>query len=286
MTTNRKSLSLILFLCLTVFSNIFAQTQTAPAEPSTDLSQIMETMVVVTLVFAAVIMWLIIVYSEKNDNSGSMFLSPLIKFKNYMISAAPIEKESEMLLDHDYDGIKELDNKIPPWFSVLFYGTILFGIIYMLNFHVFGDGHVGADEYRAEMRQADLEHEILVKSGALLDENTITRLTDVGSISEGKEIFNKNCVSCHGQHGEGLVGPNLTDVYWIHGGGIKNIFKTISNGVLQKGMPIWKNQLAPKQIQEVASFVMSLEGTNPPNPKAPQGNKYTEPADSTAKKGS
>ena len=146
----------------------------------------------------------------------------------------------------------------------------------MLVFHVFGNGQVQENEYKAEIKQAAMEREILIKTGAFLNEETVTLATDAATLSEGKDIFMKNCVTCHGQHGEGIVGPNLTDDYWIHGGGIKNIFTTIKYGVPAKGMISWQTQLAPKKMQAVASYVISLHGTNPPNGKAPEGTKWEE----------
>ncbi|RMD48816.1 MAG: cytochrome oxidase subunit III [Ignavibacteria bacterium] len=220
------------------------------------------------------VLWLALVYSEKNDAKGEYFLRPLIVLKDKITKATPLDREKEILMDHDYDGIKELDNPVPPWFNFLFYGTITFGIIYLIYFHIVLDWS-SAGEYNAEMEQAAIQKEILIRSGALVNEETVTRLNDVGSLTSGKEIFLKNCATCHGKQGEGLVGPNLTDEYWLHGGGIKNVFKTIKYGVPQKGMISWENQLGPKKIQEVASYILSLQGTNPPNAKAPQGEKYT-----------
>ncbi len=219
------------------------------------------------------VLWLALVYSEKNDTKGEYFLQPLISLKNKLTNIVPLEREKEILMDHDYDGIKELDNPIPPWFNFLFYGTMIFAVVYLFYFHIAVDWS-SAGEYEAEMREAQLQKEILIRSGALVNEETVAELTDAASLSSGKDIYAKNCASCHGKLGEGLVGPNLTDEYWIHGGGIKNVFKTIKYGVPQKGMISWEKQLGPKRMQEVASFILSLEGSNPPNAKEPQGEKY------------
>jgi cytochrome c oxidase cbb3-type subunit III len=224
----------------------------------------------------AIVMWLAVVYSEKNDNEGKMFKGPLAVFKNYITRLTPLEKESELLLDHDYDGIKELDNKVPPWFNFLFYGTIIWGIIYMLVFHVIGTGDIQSSEYKAEIQQASLERQILIKTGAFINEETVTQLNDAAVISEGKDIFTKNCITCHGTDGGGIIGPNLTDDFWIHGGGIKNIFKTIKYGVPAKGMISWQTQLDPKKMQAVASYVISLHDTKPARPKAVEGQKWEE----------
>lgn len=198
------------------------------------------------------------------------------KVRDYIVGLKPIEKENDIMFDHAYDDIRELDNKIPPWFHYLFYGSIIFGIFYMINYHILSSGDVQATEYKEELQLAEMKREELIKSGALLDENTLTALTDVAALNSGKDIFVKNCAVCHTEKGGGLVGPNLTDDYWIHGRGIKNIFATIKNGVPNKGMISWKAQLNPRQIQEVASYILTLRGTNPPNPKAPEGVLYAE----------
>ncbi|MCX6163910.1 MAG: c-type cytochrome [Ignavibacteriae bacterium] len=186
------------------------------------------------------------------------------------------EPDTLLLRDHNYDGIFELDNKAPAWFQFLFYITILFAVIYMVNFHVLKKDNLMLDEYIQEMTAAQQEKDVLMKSGGLINETNVTVLTSPEDLKAGKDIFTVNCVSCHGNLGEGTVGPNLTDDYWIHGGGIKNVFATISNGVPAKGMITWKAQLNPKQIQQTASYVLTLHGTKPPNGKAPEGQVYKE----------
>lgn len=265
----------ILLMIFSLIFFFFEQTNLLAANEET-LDKVMKTMLVVTLVVIAFVLWLAVVYSEKNDSEGKTFKAPLAAFKKYLTRTTPIEKEQEILLHHDYDGIQELDNRIPPWFSILFYGTIIWGAIYLLNYHVFDDGQVQTKEYNLEVHQAALEREFLIKTGAFLNEETVTALSDAAVLSEGKDIFIKNCASCHGQSGEGLVGPNLTDDFWIHGGGVKNIFKTIKYGVPQKGMISWQTQLDPKKMQAAASFILSLYGTNPPNGKQPEGEKWKE----------
>jgi cytochrome c oxidase cbb3-type subunit 3 len=198
------------------------------------------------------------------------------KFRQLITRSVPIEKEADIMLEHDFDGIKELDNKVPPWFSYLFYITILFAVYYLLDYHVFATSKLSADEYREEVQIAENIKTELMKSGALVNEETVTAVFDDVSIKAGKSIFDVNCVACHTATGGGLVGPNLTDAYWIHGGGIKNVFKTIKYGVPAKGMISWQTQLNAKQIQEVASYVLSLKGTNPPNAKQPEGTIYVE----------
>jgi len=278
-----KSINKSFFAFLLLLISLFNQSPLlAATEGGFDLDKIMKVMLILTLIVIALVMWLAVVYSERNDNYGNIFKRPLTVFKNYLTRLSPMEKEQELLLHHEYDGIRELDNKIPPWFHFLFYGTIIWGIIYMLVFHVFGDGQVQIKEYNAEIQQASLERQILIKTGVFLNEETVADLNDAATLSEGKDIFTKNCVTCHAADGGGVVGPNLTDDFWINGGGIKNIFKTIKYGVPAKGMISWQTQLDPQKMQAVASFIISLHGTKTANPKAPEGEKWEEPkSDST-----
>lgn len=228
-----------------------------------------------------VILFLTLMYGNKPEIKGEKKKFSFIKLVSKISAAAPLEKEKDIMLEDNFDGIRELNNKIPPWFNILFYGSIVFAAIYLLDFHVFGSGQVSQEEYQAEMQDADLQKEILYRTGKLVTEANVEELKDPGSLQSGKETFLAKCSVCHGRAGEGIVGPNLTDDYWIHGSGIKNVFKIIKNGVQQKGMPTWDGQISPKQIQEVASYVLSLHGTNPPNAKAPQGVPAKAENDST-----
>ena len=192
-------------------------------------------------------------------------------------AAASLEQEKDVLLDHNYDGIQELDNSLPPWWKYGFYITICFAVIYFFRSEITHSAPGSHDEYVAEMAQGEADKAAyLAKAGNQVDETNVTRLTDEASLAAGKEIFTKNCTPCHLIDGGGLVGPNLTDDYWLHGGNIKDIFKTIKYGYQEKGMKSWKDDFTPKQIQEVASYVKSLHGTKPANPKAPQGELYVE----------
>jgi len=201
--------------------------------------------------------------------------------------AVPVEKEADVLLDHDYDGIKELDNNLPPWWKYGFYLTIIFAFLYMINYHVVGSGTVQLDEYNAQLAEADLQKQERLKLAANnIDETSVTTLIAEADLSAGQKIYNEKCVVCHGKSGEGNVGPNLTDDYWIHGGNIRDVFKIIKYGFPSKGMISWQSQLNPVQMQQVSSFIKSIKGTNPANPKEQQGTLYTEEgsvvADSTA----
>jgi cytochrome c oxidase cbb3-type subunit 3 len=198
--------------------------------------------------------------------------------KQFFTKAVPLDKEADLLLDHDYDGIKELDNALPPWWKYGFYITIVVAVFYLLKFEVWHTGMNPTEEYNTEMTTAKIETEAYLASAKEnVDENSVTEL-DVAGIAAGKAIFAKTCVPCHLAEGQGLVGPNLTDEYWIHGGGIKDIFKTIKYGYPDKGMQSWQSTYSSVQMQQLASYIRSLKGTNPPNPKAPQGDLYKEVA--------
>ena len=189
--------------------------------------------------------------------------------------AVPLEREEEVMTNHEYDGIYELDNNLPPWWIAMFYATIAFGVVYLLYFHVFDWGSFQEEEYEQEMAQAKIEVDAyLATAASSIDETTVTITDDVGRINAAQELFAQKCAACHGMAGEGGVGPNLTDTYWIHGGGVQDIFQVIKNGVPEKGMIPWKSQLTPVQMQDLASFIITLEGTEPPNGKEPQGEPY------------
>lgn len=184
----------------------------------------------------------------------------------------PIEQEADIDLGHDYDGIRELDNRLPPWWIYGFYCTILFACVYLWRYHVVHSAPLPAEEYRIAVREAEARKaEFLKKQADNVDENTVRLLTGKEDLEAGKAVFQSVCFACHGKNGEGGVGPNLTDNYWLHGGTINDIFKTIKYGWPEKGMKSWKDDYSPQQIAQIASYVKSLHGTNPPNAKAPQG---------------
>ena len=202
-------------------------------------------------------------------------------YKNLLKSLTrtqPIENEGQLLLEHDYDGIKELDNTLPPWWVYLFYGCIVFSAVYLIRFEIMG-GDNQEMELKKEMAQAKIDVAEYMKTAPdLMDEKSVTLLTDAASLAEGKTIFTTNCVACHRADGGGNIGPNLTDNHWILGGGIKNVFHTITNGGRDgKGMIAWKATLKPKEIQKVASYVLSLQGSNHKDAKAPDGEIWVDP---------
>jgi cytochrome c oxidase cbb3-type subunit III len=191
-----------------------------------------------------------------------------------------VEQEADVMLDHDYDGIRELDNVLPPWWVNLFYATIIFAFVYLVRFHVFGD-YNQAQEFDQEVAQANIEIE-KNKANSPQEEITIdkvTLLTDAESLAKGKEIFTNACAACHKADGGGVVGPNLTDEYWINGGGIKNVFKLIADGSKNNPtMVAWAKTLGTADVQKVASYVLSLQGTKPAGAKAQEGEKWVEEA--------
>lgn len=201
-------------------------------------------------------------------------------YKNLMkmlTKSVPIENEGQLLLDHDYDGIKELDNNLPPWWVYLFYACIIFAVVYLVRFEIMGADNQEM-ELKKEMAQAQIDIAEYKKTAPdLMDENSVTLLTDPADLAAGKAIYTANCVACHRPDAGGQIGPNLTDDQWILGGGIKNVFHTLVNGGRDgKGMISWKGTLKPKEMQEVASYVLSLKGSNPKDPKAPEGEIWVD----------
>lgn len=183
----------------------------------------------------------------------------------------PIEEESEIELDHAYDGIRELDNNLPPWWLWGFYISIAFAVIYLVRFHIMG-APLQQEEYEQAMAQAEIEKAEYLKTAAnLVDETNVEYLSAAADIQAGATIYAANCIACHAPDGGGGLGPNLVDAYWIHGGDISEVFSTIKYGVPAKGMIPWKDQLKPVEMQQVASFILSLKGTTPADPKEPQG---------------
>lgn len=205
--------------------------------------------------------------------------------KKLFTKAVPVEKEQDVMLDHDYDGIHELDNALPPWWKYGFYITIGVAVIYLFNFHVMGYGKNPTEEYEAEMAKAKIQAELYAATQVdKVDENNI-QMPDAAGLAKGKDIYTSTCWPCHGKLGEGGAGPNLTDDYWIHKGSLNDIYHSIKVGYPDKGMQSWEKNFSPKEISYLSGYIKTMRGTNPPNGKAPQGELYTEttaaPADST-----
>jgi len=206
------------------------------------------------------------------------------KFLDLVNARVPIEKEKEIELEHDYDGIRELDNHLPPWWKWLFYGTIAFAFVYIVIYHFVDSLPLQEQEYQLEVAQAEAQARKFQASQpqASIDENALVYIADAAIIEKGKVVFtNNNCGSCHRIDGGGnAIGPNLTDEYWLHGGDVKQVFQTIKNGVVEKGMPAWGKSISPQNVKDVTFSVMSMLGSNRANAKAPQGELH-KPVPST-----
>ncbi len=214
--------------------------------------------------------------------------SAFIKWWHKVNSLKPIQEESTIDLGHNYDGIRELDNRLPPWWLYGFYLCIIFAGVYLYRYHVARSAPLSAEELSISIEKAAIDNEVYLKKSANnVDENTVTYLSSPADHEAAKKIFSTICAACHLPDGGGSVGPNLTDAYWIHGGSIKDIFKTLKYGWPEKGMKSWKDDYSPLQLAQLASYVKSLQGNKPAKPKEAQGALYeekasaTKPADST-----
>lgn len=248
---------------------------------------LLSVMIVVTVLFLVLTTSLYFLLVDKLSNEDKKATAGQVQpketgfarfFWEKLNGAVAIEKERDVLLDHNYDGIQELDNSLPPWWKMGFYITILGSFVYIWWYH-FGEGSgtpVSVREYRAELSLADDMKKAALAAApeTAVDESNVTVLSEEEALTKGKGTYLNFCAACHGQAGEGGVGPNLTDEYWLHGGDIAAVFKTVKYGVPDKGMLAWQQQLKPVQMQQVSSYILSLQGTNPANGKAPQGEKY------------
>lgn len=198
-------------------------------------------------------------------------------FKERFVTGDVEEEQGtgKLMEDHSYDGIQELDNFMPPWLQYVFSGTIIIAVVYFAYYTVLGFGMTGVEEYQEEIRIAAVEAESRgVSALASIDETNVELDNSAVALGAGNTIFQSNCAACHAADGGGGVGPNLTDQYWLHGGDIKDVFKVVKYGVIEKGMVPWEDQLSPKEIQDVSSYIISLQGTTPAVVKDPQGELY------------
>jgi cytochrome c oxidase cbb3-type subunit 3 len=207
-----------------------------------------------------------------------------IKYVTGKMKPVGSKEEKALMKEHSFDGIVELDNHMPPWLANVFYLTIGFAVVYFTYFTVLGLGKTQLEEYAEEQRIAAIQiEEYKALAVSSIDETTVVFDETPAALAAGQGIYSANCVACHAADGGGGVGSNLTDEYWKHGGSINDIFKVIKYGVVEKGMIPWQDQLSPEQMQQVASFIKTLQGTTPANPKAAEGERYvpggaTEPA--------
>lgn len=181
------------------------------------------------------------------------------------------EETKDQLRGHEYDGIEEYDNSLPNWWLVTFFLTVVFGFVYWFHFQILKTGPSQQQEYEANL--AVQQQQMAAKQPALpdTDEAIFAMVKDTTLIAQGHQTFTSFCAVCHGALGEGNIGPNLTDKYWIHGSKPTMLIKTVTEGVPAKGMTPWKGVLSPAQIHSVVAYVLTLRDTNPPKAKAPQG---------------
>ena len=242
-----------------------------------------EILVIITLIYQ--LKWLMGIEKQKVAEGSAKEASvkySITEWWNKINKSISIDREKDIDLEHDYDGIRELDNTIPPWWRLAFVFTIVFAIGYLYRYHVAKSAPLQIEEYTIAIQKADAEKEAYLKLSANnVDENSV-KVLDAAGVDAGKALFTSNCVACHGPEGQGLVGPNLTDNYWIHGGDIKDVFKTIKYGYPDKGMRSWKEDFSPVQMAQLASFVKSIKGTNPPGPKEAQGTLFEEDGNKSA----
>lgn len=287
--TIRRGLSTVLLLLITSFA--FAQEAPKKAGNQELINYLIISVLVLVIVAVLIILIQVLMLlrkistpqnataAEKEDLRGES--APLFSerwWARWSGFGVKLEDEQRILIQgHDYDGIHELDNRMPPWLAFLFQGTIVFAIIYLFIYHVFNVGDLPMAELEKETQIIEAKKTaFLEKAAANINENSVALLTDAKALEEGKTIFTANCAACHAADGGGTVGPNLTDEYWLHGGGIKNVFKTVKYGVPEKGMISWEKQLDPLKMQKVSSYIISLKGTKPATPKEPQGEIYKE----------
>ncbi len=292
--TIRRGLST--FLLLFVSSLVFAQDEAPKAGNKELVNYLIISLLVMVIIAILVILVQVLVLlrkvstpqgqaETKEDLRGES--APLFSerwWQRWSGFGVQLKDEQRILIQgHDYDGIHELDNRMPPWLAFLFQGTIVFAVIYLIIYHMTSIGDLPMAELEKETQVIEAKKTaFLEKAAANINENSVTLLTDAKTLEEGKAIFTANCAACHAADGGGTVGPNLTDEYWIHGGGIKNVFKTVKYGIPEKGMISWEKQLNPVKMQQVSSYIISLKGTKPAVPKAPQGEIYKEEAAATA----
>jgi len=237
---------------------------------------------VVLLLELFVILWLCLLILRiivKKEAAAAGSVAETVKkpsfFGRFMsekfLGVKPLEAEKDLLLDHDYDGIKELDNDLPPWWKYGFYLTIVAGVIYMISYHVTHTSKSSLEEYNEEMALAEASvNAYRTKMALNVDESNAVFVTEADKLENGKAVFLKNCAVCHGNEGQGLVGPNFADKHWIYGNKPGDMFKIVKNGA-NNGMKAWKDELTPVEMQNVIGYIHTFLGTNPPNPKDPQG---------------
>jgi len=186
--------------------------------------------------------------------------------------------DEDRLLDHEYDGIREYDNPMPRWWLYIFWGSIIWAALYWFNVPGIGEGKGRIADYDASIAAAKAAFPAPAVATGPTGAELLALAKDPAELAAGKALFATTCSPCHGPAGGGVIGPNLTDAYWLHGGTPEAIWHTVNGGVLAKGMPAWGQSLSPDKVSAVVAYVISLQGTTPDNPKAPEGVRDSTPA--------
>ncbi|CAL1521160.1 cbb3-type cytochrome c oxidase N-terminal domain-containing protein [Chitinophaga sp. MM2321] len=274
-----------LALLLVCSSSAFAQDAAATASPYfTRLSSssfyllisiiILELGVIISLLF--VLRFLVGIKRKRKPAKAVVPGKPRVSWLEKLNKTRTIDaaSETEQDMGHDFDGIRELNNPTPPWWKWSFIFCICFGIVYFWRTEISHSAPGQLQELAMAEEKAAIAKEAYLKNAANnIDENNVKLLEDANDLAAGQKMFIASCAPCHGPQGQGVVGPNLSDDYWLHGGKLNEIFKTIKYGVPDKGMKAWQEDFSPKQLAQLTSFIKSIQGSNPPNPKEPQGAK-------------
>lgn len=288
-----KKFLITLFLGLSIVPSVFSQSTEAPKAASFLDDPLLSFYLVVGFIFViALLVLLVAVYmlqvlnimvrqaeQEKAVRLGIEIKptpSAWQKLWDSWNALKPMEKEADILLDHNYDGIRELDNHLPPWWKGLFYGTIGFAVVYLFVFHVFDTLPSQLQEYDNEVAYAQAEAQKLQASNpvAVIDEDKVEAITEALALADGKQTFLNTCATCHRKDGGGDIGPNLTDQFWLHGGAAKDLFKVVKHGVPGTNMISWDGVISQEKMLNVTGYILTLQGSNPANPKKPQGVIY------------
>lgn len=284
-TNSTKSIIALMVLSFATES-VFAQDAGNSTMPFVMSDLVFYTLISINVILFVVILFLYktvkdvirILTGQKEDNTVTEEAGVFSKVMVALTDSVPIEEEHKVMTDHEYDGIRELDNNLPPWWVYGFWVTIVFAVAYMFYYHVLDAGPLQIEEYKIELAEAETRRAAYIeRMGNLIDETNVEYTDNASLLAEAKDLYIANCAACHGAEGQGGVGPNLTDQYWLHGGSVSDIFSIIKYGVTEKGMISWQAQFSPVQMQGLTSYILNMQGTNPPNPKEPQGDIYQAP---------
>jgi cytochrome c oxidase cbb3-type subunit 3 len=270
--------AILLLFGISMSSELFAATETGSTDYLISFpDSAFWTFIALDVVLVMIILYLTgIMRGVLSEYKVPAKINLFARWNKQLTDVVPIEEEGSIMLDHDYDGIKELDNNLPPWWKYGFYITIVWSVIYLLYYNVFNVGLLQEQEFLTEMEEGEREvAEYKRLHPVLITADNVTLLEDASSIAKGEKIYTDYCKTCHMENGRGGAGPNLTDNAWIYGGDIKAVFKTISDGT-SNGMAKWSDIIKADEIQSVASYILQLDYVAPPDGIAPQGKIIVE----------